>query len=77
MKDDFHHTVCLKLTVHLNAVKNCKVQELGTVEDVPEVIKVLVSLFLDLHCFEDHEEDLGEHAKVVQDVEDEEVGNAQ
>ena len=77
LENDLSHAICLELTVHLDAVQDCEVQELGAVKDVPEVIEVLVSLFFDLHSLEDHEEYLGEHANIVQDVQDEEVGDAQ
>jgi hypothetical protein len=69
--EDFKQAVGLELILHFNAVQDEEQQELGAVDDVPEIHEVLKFLISDLEALKDDEPDLGEETDVVQDVQEE------
>jgi hypothetical protein len=61
------------LRKHLDYVQQHEEDELGCVDQVPEVLEVSKSLFLQLDQFEKDEEDLGEEAQCVGHIEQHQV----
>ena len=73
LKKDLHGCVSLELRQHLDYVQEHEEDELGGVDQVPEVLEVIESLFFQLDQFEEDEEDLGEEAHCVGHVEQHQV----
>jgi hypothetical protein len=61
------------LRKHLDYVQQHEEDELGCVDQVPEVLEVSKSLFLQLDQFEKDKEDLGEEAQCVGHIEQHQV----
>lgn len=77
LNQDLSHAVGLELVLHLDAIQNEEQDELWTVNNVPYVLDVLHSLLLHLHGLKNYEENLGEQADDVEDVQKEHVARVQ
>ena len=77
LEKDFHCGISLELRQHLDHVEKHEEDELGGVDQIPEVLEVIESLFLQLDQFEKDEENLGEEAHSVRHIEQHQVVSGQ